>query len=333
MKDKKGRVVIVTGREHTPRPDMADILRCRDSVERALVKREWEVETIYFCEDDFSDTRMIRKILKVHNPVCIFNLFEGFALDSRKEVEFARILGELGIPFTGNEAEALENCLDKNRMKSLLQKEGILVPEGIYIKGIDEIQTGSLHFPLFVKPCFEDGSVGIENDSLVRTEEELRGVCERRLREFPAGVIIEEFIGGTEYITGGLGRWPYELLGISVIEHRQDPAVPQFLSYSAKWDRSSKEYRTIVPHKKRLGAELEKKITDVVRSAGKGLGLAGYFRVDVREQGGNVYVLDGNPNPDINTDSGFIKQASSKGYPYEVIIERIVREALWKQSK
>ena len=331
MKNEKGRIVIVTGKENTPRQDMLDILRCRDSVEAALVKRKWEVETVYFREEDFSDIRMLKKILKVRNPLCILNLFEGFALDSRKEVEFARALEELTIPFTGNGAEALENCLDKNRMKTLLKKEGIMTPKGVYVKSAGEIRTNGLCLPLFVKPCFEDGSVGIEDDSLITKEEDLVGVCERKLLEFPSGLIIEEFIDGTEYIVGGLGRWPYELLDISVIEHRQDSAVPQFLSYSAKWDRSSREYRSIMPQKKKIDKALEKRIADMVTAAGKTLGLSGYFRLDVREREGGLFLLDSNPNPDINTDSGFINQARSKGYAYEDSIERIVTEALWKQ--
>ena len=48
----------------------------------------------------------------------------------------------------------------------------------------------------------------------------------------------------------------------------------------------------------------------------------------MREHSGRLCVLDINPNPDINNDSGFMKQAYGKGYTYTETVARIVNAAL-----
>jgi D-alanine-D-alanine ligase len=48
----------------------------------------------------------------------------------------------------------------------------------------------------------------------------------------------------------------------------------------------------------------------------------------MREKDGELFVLDVNPNPDINRDSGFMRQAYAKGYTYEDVIEKILKSAI-----
>jgi D-alanine-D-alanine ligase len=67
--------------------------------------------------------------------------------------------------------------------------------------------------------------------------------------------------------------------------------------------------------------------------AGEVMGCRGYFRVDFRERNGEVFILEVNPNPDINTDSGFSRQSAAAGYDYSDMIAKLVEIALEGRRK
>ena len=71
--------------------------------------------------------------------------------------------------------------------------------------------------------------------------------------------------------------------------------------------------------------EYRSDIVDISRRAARAVGCTRYFRVDLREKNGELYVLDINPNPDISPDSGLIRQAASRGMDYTEVISRILK--------
>ncbi len=320
------KVVIAVGKEETGRNDVLDVLRCRASVEEALKKKGLFAQTFYLERKAFKNEEKIEKDIIALAPDCVFNLFEGFSGDALLEAVFARILEKTGIPFTGNSSYALNVCLDKRHVKKLLSKHNILVPRGIFVKDIKHLYAGKLKVPLFVKPYAEDASLGIDDNSLITDEEMLVGVVKKKIKDFPSGVVVEEFIPGKEYNVGFIGSYPYELAGISVIDYSLYKKSSPFLTYRSKWDKDSFEFKKIIPRKlEENNARLVSKIIGAARDTGRILRCAGYFRVDLRQRGSRMVVLDVNPNPDINTDSGFMKQAHLSGYKYEDVIEKIVK--------
>jgi D-alanine-D-alanine ligase len=55
------------------------------------------------------------------------------------------------------------------------------------------------------------------------------------------------------------------------------------------------------------------------------LGLSGYARVDYRlTQGGRIYVLEVNPNPQIAHQEDFADSAEHCGLSYEALLQKIV---------
>jgi len=198
----------------------------------------------------------------------------------------------------------------------------------------------SFTFPLFVKPCADDGSCGIHKDSLVHNKEELFSAIKKRRKYFPEGLIIEEFLPGKEYSVAFIGNNHYEVLGISEIDYSRCKGflpghkrgmkgrfeIAPFLTYEAKWKNKTLDYHLTMPdYKPKIRKNLRNKIISLARKAAKALGCRGYFRVDLREASGALFIIDVNPNPDINIDSGYIKLAYNKGYTYGAIIGKIVR--------
>ncbi len=73
---------------------------------------------------------------------------------------------------------------------------------------------------------------------------------------------------------------------------------------------------------------MRSEICRISREAGRVMGCRGYFRVDLRERNGKLFVLEVNPNPDINTDSGFVKQSARRGLSYPEMVAGLVKASL-----
>ncbi|MEI8350150.1 MAG: ATP-grasp domain-containing protein [Candidatus Omnitrophota bacterium] len=327
MKRKDKKILIAVDKEEVPRKDVCDILRCKASVEEVFFKKGMPTETLYLEKKDFTEKEDIAAKILAINPYCVFNLFEGFSDDSEKEAAFVRLLEKIKVPFTGNSSFTLSLCLSKWKAKEILKKKNIPVPRGLFVKNPQDLNAMDMRAPFFVKPCHEDASLGIDKDSLVYTKEELCRVVEKKIKEFPQGLVVEEFIGGKEYsvaFLGGLFCWP---LGVSVMDYSQYQNFPPYLTYDSKWEVDCDEFKLLTPSVVEVENQVTKNIIAIAQRGAAALRCRSYFRVDVRERQGALYVLDINPNPDINRDSGFMKQAYHKGYTYEKAIEKIVRLA------
>ncbi|MBU1122149.1 MAG: ATP-grasp domain-containing protein [Candidatus Omnitrophota bacterium] len=318
-------IIIAIGKEDCCRQDVIEVERCSQSVEQTLVGLGYTVKKVFIEKKDFvSKKRVLNKVADCRADR-VFNLFEGFSDDSFKEIEFIKILEAEGILFTGNASATLKICRDKFKVKEVLSKEGVAVPEGKLIKRSREVDVNDFNLPVFIKPCYEDASLGIDKDSLVIKKEYLVAVIKDKLRQFPQGVLVEEFISGKEYTLGMMGKYPYEMLGVSVIDYAEYKKFSPFLTYRAKWEYSSKEFKEILPKiGGRIDRKVKKEIIRLAKETGRILSCRGYFRVDFREKEGKLVVIDANPNPDINKDSGFIKQARAEGLSYSEVISKII---------
>jgi len=102
-----------------------------------------------------------------------------------------------------------------------------------------------------------------------------------------------------------------------VIDYKKYNDLKPYLSYNAKWNTKTREFKQIIPVvDNQLDGRIKKSIIRLCRRAGQLLGCRGYFRVDLRERDNRLYILDVNPNPDINDDSGFMRQAYSRNYTF-----------------
>ena len=326
---KEKLVIITVACEDVKAKDVLDVLRCAKSVQQALLGRKVLAKVVYIEKSYFSAPGRLEKKIKELESDCVFNLFEGFSTDPDKEAEFAKIIEDTGILFTGNFSQTLENCLNKQATKDILVRNNISVPQGMFINNINALEGINLSLPLFIKPCFADASVGIEANSLVASGDDLYKIVDEKLANFQRGLLIEEFIPGREFNVGFLGEFPYELLGVSVMDYSRHQNFVPFLTYAAKWESSRWSFRALVPScEEEIEDSMRREIIDIACQAGKALGCQGYFRVDLRENNGRLFIIDVNPNPDINEDSGFMRQAYRKGYSYGDIVERILNNVV-----
>ena len=131
-----------------------------------------------------------------------------------------------------------------------------------------------------------------------------------------------------------IGNYPYEIMGISVIDYERYADFSPFLTYAAKWNADSVQYHAIMPEVTEIiPKRVKKQLCDICRRVGGLVRGRGYFRVDIRQRQEELFVLDVNPNPDINRDSGLLRQVYHKGYRYEEFIARLISMALRSYRK
>src|SRR4030042_1154184 len=101
--------------------------------------------------------------------VVLYNLLERLEKGEAKdmlaedailwEMNIPALLDLFRIPYTGSSPLTLGLCLDKGKVKDILQSQGIPTPRyKIFDRGVNPIRRNS--FPMIVKPLHEDGSLG-----------------------------------------------------------------------------------------------------------------------------------------------------------------------------
>ncbi len=298
-----------------------------ESVIKALNELGHETQSYDLDEKLFQNLLTDKKKIDL-----IFNLGdEGFFDNAALEPHVPAMLDLIGIPYTGGNHFTLSITLHKHITKILLSAAGIKTPGFQVFNKINEKTNPNLTFPLIVKPLKEDGSIGIKDDSIVKNEQDLKIRVEYVLKQYKQPALAEEFIDGREFNVGIIGDTKKEVLPVSEISFEGMPKnKPKIVSYNAKWDEKSVEYKNtnrICPAK--ISDELKKQLETIAIKAGETVGARDYFRVDFRVNQKNVpYVLEINQNPDISEDAGLAAMAKAKGYEYKILIDKILKSAI-----
>jgi D-alanine-D-alanine ligase len=270
-----------------------------------------------------------KESLKRMKTDLVFNLFEGFDSYPETEASVANFLAELELIYTGCPAIALSLGLDKAKTKACLEAIGIDTPR-YQLLGPKTLSMFHLSYPCIVKPCAEDGSSGITEESVVHDFASLEKQVTTVSNLFGKEVLVEEFVDGREFNITVLGANEPRALPPSEIVYSLPSGVPRVLSYSAKWDPKSVYFehtKAVCPAE--IDAELRDHIVQTAILAFRLLGSRGYARVDFRlNTEEKLKLIEVNPNPDISPDAGAALQARAAGMTYNQFIEQIVQLAL-----
>ena len=256
--------------------------------------------------------------LKEQHPDLVFNLTEHLGGDRKNDKNIAALLEMLEIPFTGAGSTGLLLSRDKRLCKELLSLHRIRVPRFVSLPLNKTISfTRKLHFPLVVKPAFEDSSEGISNASIVWKEDAL-------------AAIAEEYIEGQELYVSILGNKRLCVLPIrECFFNPEDNNGPCLATYRVKWNAKYREKWDIKFGFSELETPLIKKIEHICKKVYKVLQLRDYGRIDIRlTSDEKIYILEANSNPDLAYGEDVADSAEKYGISYENLIKRIVNIAL-----
>jgi D-alanine-D-alanine ligase len=169
----------------------------------------------------------------------------------------------------------------------------------------------------------------------VHSQAELEARVAEVHRVYNQAALVEEYIEGRDITASILGNGPAAVvLPLSGIVYPERYAGPKFLTYDAKWESDSPEFRdaaSTCPIE--LPDDIRAMIMDLAARVYAIMGCRDYARVDFRLKGKTAYVLEVNPNPCISPqDSGFVRAATQAGYTYEQLINKIVEHSLLRQG-
>jgi len=186
-----------------------------------------------------------------------------------------------------------------------------------------------------VKPLYEGSSIGIRNNSLVKTRQEMRDQVLWLLNKYNEPALVEEFLPGREFTVAIIGNGS-EARALPIVEVLFDslPAgVNPIYSYEAKWiwDQNSNPLQ-IFECPAKLSAELQGEIESSCLRAYNILRCRDWCRIDVRlDSSGKPHIIELNPLPGIlprpEDNSCFPKAARAAGMSYNQLINTVLDSA------
>ena len=260
----------------------------------------------------------------------VFNLTESFAGDDTKDMNIAAFMDLVNIPYTGTGCRGLFLGHDKAVAKKLFQFHGIQTPFfATSYKGMLE-HSDEIKFPLIVKPVAEDGSIGIDADSVVESIKELMERIHYIHEEFDSPALIEEYIDGREIYAAVIGNATPEVLPLVELDLSKLPkGTPRVAGQDVKFETETQAYKlTKSAICEDLDEKVVEKLQETAREAFIALKFHDYGRIDMRLNKKNqVYVIEANPNPWLASGQEFSMAAKKSGRSYTDLIGEIVEMA------
>lgn len=143
--------------------------------------------------------------LKEFVPDICFNIAEGMGGDAR-EAQVPALLELLNIPYTASRVLANAIALDKTMTKRVWRDMGLPTAAFQQFETGDEPVSEHLRYPLFVKPAREGTGMGMDGDSIVYNEKQLRKRVRKTIKMYHQPALVEDYLPGREFTIGVLGR-------------------------------------------------------------------------------------------------------------------------------
>lgn len=273
----------------------------------------------------------ITNLVNEHAPNVVFNLCESIDNDTAKEIDVVQQLEKLRVPYTGNSSQALANCLDKFECNQRLSHCDIPTPASYVIRCLDDLINFEFkHTRYIVKPNDQDGSTGIDDCCVVSDYSSLKTKVEHLFSATAQSLIVQEYIEGRELNFAFVGNRPnIHWCPSEIIFSYSDAKKPRILNYSSKWLTDSDDFASTNSSAVILSDELNEKIHWIIQSACNELEITSYGRFDFRlDDKGTPYIIDVNPNCDLDPNAGMAKANAFNGISYDALIEAILTEAI-----
>lgn len=236
-----------------------------------------------------------------------------------------KLLERYGIPYAGADSFASALAMHKVLAKERARQAGLLTPKYHFIQPGSDIEraayevTRSFTMPVIVKPVSLGSSVGVY---VVGGYAPVYQAIMVAMKAAP-GVLIEEFIRGTEATAGVVehlrGERLYALPPVEIIP----PPHAAFFDRDVKYNGSTQE---IVPGRfsKQISAELMRQ----ARAIHEALGLRHYSRSDFIVSPRGIYFLETNTLPGLTSASLFPKSLDAVGVKFPDFLSHLVELSL-----
>ncbi len=312
-----------------------EVVDVADAVCAVLERAGFGVERLVLS----SSTEPLSRRLDDGGVDVVFNLVESLAGDAAREPEVPALLTSRGVPYTGNSPHVLERAFAKDTIRDLLSDAAVPIPRGIVVTSAASaealLSSSTLRYPLFVKPARIDGSIGIDQGSVVKDHTALLARVALLLRTFAGPVLVEEYLPGHEVNVAFCPGDDGDAFAPTMLDfHGFSAEMWPVVTYAAKWVEGSPDYNCrSLPVGERLPRAVVDDVIAIARSALAAVGADAYARVDLRLDGdGRPAVIDVNPNPALHPEAGLALGLSSVGMSFDDVVTAIIRHARRRSS-
>jgi D-alanine-D-alanine ligase len=283
----------------------------------------------------------LRSAIADWEPDIVFNLleeFDGIVTYDQHVVAFLELMRQ---PYTGCNPRGLLLSRDKSLCKQLLSFHRIATPQfAVFRRGARFHVPRKLRFPLFVKSTVEDASLGIAQASVVEDAARLKERITFVHEQVKSDALVEEYIEGRELYVGVMGNERLTRLPVwEMVFGSMPDSLAAIATRKVKWDKRYQAKYGITTH---AAIDLPQQVLTALdrlsRRIYRALGMSGYARMDFRvTPQGQVYVLEANANPNLETAEDFAESARAAGTPYGELLERLMDlglkyRAQWRAS-
>ena len=261
----------------------------------------------------------------------MFNLVDSYGGDDQKDLHIPAFLELVGVHYTGSGPHGLLLAQDKALTKKIIGFHGLKSPFSAVSHRGKVDYAHDVKFPLIVKPVSEDGSIGIDSDSVVNSIKDLMERIHDLHEELDVPILIEEYIEGREIYAGILGNTELEVLPLIELDLSKLPAnMAKIAGREVKFDRDSEAYKvTKSALAENLDEETIERLQDAAKTTYRALKLRDYGRIDMRlANDGTIYVIEANPNPWLSSGAEFAMGARGSDRTYTEMIKAIVEAAV-----
>ncbi len=295
------------------------------------LKEKWCVRTIITEKPETLYNFLAKMRHEIEESLFVFNLAE-YLDENKKEGFLPALLDEWHIPHLGSSAKVVAIGLDKIKTKELLNENHIPSPQYFVAKNGDlnfKSHAKKIGYPLFVKPIYEGGHIGIWDDSIVYDYAGLERAINRIFNDFHQPALVEQYIHGD-----GMREF-----SVGIIDGDTRIFTPIEIDYE---DMDVKT--TILSHKGAIN-DLERiklvqdnvirdKIIDFAEKTFVTIGACDYSRVDLRMDHTGLYVLEINVMPGLGPHS-FLPEAAETihGLKYSQLIQKLAEESMKRNKK
>jgi D-alanine-D-alanine ligase len=211
----------------------------------------------------------------------------------------ADVLDSKGIPYIGSNSRTMKDMIDKFQTHTILAAHGVPVPSHHLLHSSDDLSM--IHYPSFVKPICESRSVGISDESVVYTEEELRRRIAYIEGEFDQAALVEDYLPGDEYTTLVLGNGKSRecLPGLVTVEQQ----------HYSKHKILRSDLRGVGLTRIKLESRQAEEARDIADRAAEAMHCLDHVRIDIKaDAGGKLRIIEVNGIPGLKPHKSWAPQ-------------------------
>ncbi len=271
-------------------------LQSGNAVLDSLIRQNYNVVGID-AEGDVLKAKLLQQ--KIDRCVIMFHGLYG------EGGQVQKLLDEMGIPYTGSNANSSETGMHKLKCKAIWKDANLLTAQAHFME--NSTDTRDLKFPIAIKPEADGSSIGVHkvNNS---NEVESAYLDAKKYGQ----VMAEEWIKGKE-------------LTVSIVNNKALPVIwinspTGFYDYQAKYISDDTEYTfpTDIPQ------NILDKIKQTALEAFNLIGCHGWGRVDFILDNEKFYILEINTVPGMTSHSLVPKAAKQYGWNFDQLVSNIL---------